>query len=254
MLSLLSGELVDGGEWVSHAERVMAAEHRWRGTHQIIDGATSTTGWNYALTLFFAALAMASKSSTVVLPLILCLCAWWVEGRWHWRSMVRVGPVFLMSAAAALIATWSVELHGDTHNPQWILSLPERLVTAGDVVLFYLGKLVWPHPLIFIYPRWEIDASLWVSYVPLSAAIIVLFFLWHERKSWSRPYLFALAYFLAALLPVLGLVNHFFLRYSFVADHLQYLASMGPLALVGAALARLSNLEIPGKPWLKSAL
>ena len=45
--------------------------------------------WNYALTLLCAALAMASKSSTVVLPLVLCLCAWWVEGRWHWRHMMQ---------------------------------------------------------------------------------------------------------------------------------------------------------------------
>jgi len=44
--------------------------------------------WNYGLTLLFAFLAMASKSSTVILPVALCLCAWWVEGRWRW------GPSF----------------------------------------------------------------------------------------------------------------------------------------------------------------
>jgi len=38
-------------------------------------------GWNYRLTLFFAALAMASKSSTVILPVVLSLCVWWMEGR-----------------------------------------------------------------------------------------------------------------------------------------------------------------------------
>ena len=44
----------------------------------------------YALTLLFSALAMASKSSTVILPIVLCLCAWWVEGRWHWRHIAKV--------------------------------------------------------------------------------------------------------------------------------------------------------------------
>ena len=38
--------------------------------------------WYYALSLLFAALAMAGKSSTVILPVVLCLCAWWIEGRW----------------------------------------------------------------------------------------------------------------------------------------------------------------------------
>ncbi len=57
--------------------------------------------WPYALTLLFAAMAMASKSSTVILPLVLCLCAWWVEGRWQWRRLIAIAPIFLMSVAAA---------------------------------------------------------------------------------------------------------------------------------------------------------
>ena len=210
--------------------------------------------WNYALTLLFAALAMASKSSTVVLPLVLCLCAWWVEGRWQWRNLVKIGPVFLMSTAAAVLAMWSVEIYGGTHDPQWAQSWPERLITVGNVFWFYLGKLVWPHPLIFIYPRWVIDAGQALSYLPLLAMIIVLFLLWLKRGTWSRPLFFSLAYFVAALLPVLGLVNHFFLRYSFVADHLQYLAGMGPLALAGAGLAKFGDLVIPRKLWLQSSL
>ena len=44
---------------------------------------------SYALSLLFAALAMAAKSSTVILPVVLCLCAWWIEGRWHWRTVAR---------------------------------------------------------------------------------------------------------------------------------------------------------------------
>ena len=64
-------------------------------------------GWNYALTLLFAALAMASKSSTVILPVVLCLCAWWMEGRWQWRNLVRVAPIFLMSVAASALSLWT---------------------------------------------------------------------------------------------------------------------------------------------------
>jgi tetratricopeptide (TPR) repeat protein len=39
------------------------------------------------------------------------------------------------------------------------------------------------------------------------------------------------------LFPVLSFFNVFFFRYSFVSDHFQYLASMGPLALAGAGIA-----------------
>jgi len=208
--------------------------------------------WNYGLTLLFAALAMASKSSTVILPVVLILCAWWIEGRWQWRNVAKVAPIFLMSVVAGGLTIWTPELEAD--DTQWIQTWPQRLATAGDAVWFYLGKLLWPHPLVMIYPRWQIDAGQWFSYLPLSAVIVVLLILWLKRDSWCRPWFFVFAYFLAALLPVLGLVSMLFFRYSLVADHFQYLASMGPLALAGAGLARLTDLIIPGRPWLRPSL
>lgn len=208
--------------------------------------------WPYALSLLFAAMAMTSKSSTVVLPIVLCLCAWWVEGRFKWCTVSKTLPVFLMSLGAAALAMGSVELYGDVHNQLWSLSWPQRLITAGHVFWFYLGKLAWPSPLIFVYPRWHIDASQPLAYLPLLAAVALLATLWQARASWGRPWFFTLAYFVAALLPVLGLVNHYFLRYSFVADHLQYLASMGPLALAGAGLSRAASLISPEKKGLQA--
>ena len=199
-------------------------------------------GWDYVLSLLCAALAMASKSSTVILPVVVCLCAWWVEGGWHWRRVARVVPMFLMSAAASALSLWTEGLQLATAaDPQWMRTWPQRLAAAGDAVWFYLGKLLWPDPLITIYPRWQIDAASWVSYLPLLAVIVLFCFLWLNRRSGgagSRACLFAFAYFLTALLPVLGLIDTFIFRFSLVFDHFQYLASMGPLALAGAGLAR----------------
>jgi protein O-mannosyl-transferase len=210
-------------------------------------------GWNYALTLLFAALAMASKSSTVVLPFVLCLCAWWVEGRWQWRTLAKLWPVALMTVFPCALTLWT-QRPQTPEDLQWALSLPERLVTAGDAIWFYLGKLIWPHPLIFVYPRWELAAGQWTSYLPLLAAMIVLFLLFLKRETWARPYFFTFIYFLGALLPVLGLVNALFGHWTLVCDHLQYLASMGPLALVGAGMARWADFAIPSRAWLQSSL
>jgi tetratricopeptide (TPR) repeat protein len=215
-------------------------------------------GWNYALTLLFAALAMASKSSTVILPVVLCLCAWWTEGRWHWRNLARVAPLFLMSMAASALSIWTQGLALATiTDSRLVRTWPERLATAGDAVWFYLGKLLWPHPLITIYPRWQSDATQWISYLPLLAVIVILAIFWLKRESGvagSRACFFAFAYFLAALLPVLGLIDNPIFRFSPVFDHLQYLGSIGPLALAGAGLARFSDFIIPKKPWLQSTL
>jgi tetratricopeptide (TPR) repeat protein len=212
-------------------------------------------GWNCALTLLFAALAMASKSSTVILPVVLCLCAWWVEGRWNWRSAVRVLPIFLMSIAASALSMWTQGLQLATvTDPQWVRTWTQRMATAGDAVWFYLGKLLWPHPLIAIYPRWQIDAGQWAAYVPLLVVFAVLALFWLKRDRWSRACFFAFAYFTVALLPVLGLIDNPIFRYSLVFDHFQYLASIGPLALLGAGLVRFADFVIPKKPWFHSAL
>ena len=211
--------------------------------------------WDYALSLLFAALAMASKSSAVILPVVLCLCAWWIEGRWNWRNLVRVLPTLLMSVAASALSIWTqgVQLATVT-NPQLVRSWPDRVAIAGHAIWFYLGKLLWPHPLVAIYPYWEIDALQRVSYLPLLAAIIILPILLLRHEPWSRAVFFAFAYFLMALLPVLGFVDNYAFHSSLVFDHFQYLGSIGPLALASAGLARFSDFLIPKKPWLQSSL
>jgi hypothetical protein len=126
-------------------------------------------------------------------------------------------------------------------DPQGVRTWPQRLAAAGDAVWFYLGKLLWPDPLIMNYPRWQIDASQWVSYLPLLAVIVIFTILWLKRRLWSRACFFAFAYFLTALLPILGLIDNYIFRYSLVFDHFQYLANVGPLALAGAGLAWFSD-------------
>jgi len=214
-------------------------------------------GWSYALNSLFAVLAMAAKSSTVILPVVLCLCAWWIEGRWHWRNVVRTVPLFLMAIAASALSLWTQGLQLATvTDDRWVRTWPERLA-AGDAVWFYLGKLLWPHPLSANYPRWQIDAGQWVSYLPLLAVIVTLSIFWLRSRSGgagSRACFFAFAYFVVGLLPILGLIDTYIFRYSFVFDHFQYLAAIGPLALAGACLVVLSNTLIPKRPWLQSAL
>jgi tetratricopeptide (TPR) repeat protein len=209
----------------------------------------------YALTLLFALLALASKSSTVILPVVFCLCAWWIEGRWRWRNLASIAPILAMSIIAGLISLWTQGLQlAAAVEPAWPRSGPERLAAAGDAVWFYLGKLIWPHLLIFMYPRWSIDAGKWTSYLPLLAVIVVLVILWLKRESWGRPWFFVWGYFVIALLPALGLADNYIFRYSLVFDHFQYLASMAPLALLGAGIFRLSNSVPEEISWLRAGL
>jgi tetratricopeptide (TPR) repeat protein len=207
---------------------------KWRGAGTF--AGRKGTEWDYALALLCAALAILSKASTVMLPVVLGLVWWWCDGRWSWRNIFRLAPFFIISAAASGWTIWEQQFHSGALGPDWSQSRPERFVIAGKVVWFYLGKLLWPHPLIFIYPRWEIDASRATAWLPVLALGVILFLLWLNRRGRTRPVFFAFGYFVVSLFPVLGFFNVYFFRYSFVGDHFQYLAGIGPLALAAAAI------------------
>ena len=203
------------------------------------------------LLVLFAASAMLCKASTVILPVVLCLCAWWVEDRLRRRCLLAVLPIFAMSAVVILLsmAGQQVQMH-DAATFQQARSWPERIISAGNAVWFYLGKLIWPQPLAAVYPQWHVNVADLISYLPAVAVLAVLAMLWAFRRSGTRPFFLAFAYFVIALLPVLGLAENTIFRYSFVFDHLQYLASMGPLALVGAGAGRIWNHAKPENRWL----
>jgi tetratricopeptide (TPR) repeat protein len=174
-----------------------------------------------------------------MLPFVLALCVWWMRGRIRWRDTLAFAPFALISVVASAWTIWEQKFHARAVGPDWVQTFPERLIIAGKAVWFYLGKLIWPHPLIFIYPRWNIDSSTVVAYLPLLAVTGGLIALWFVRAKWGRALFFAAAYYVISLFPVLGFFSVYFFRYSFVSDHFQYLASMGPLALAGAGIATL---------------
>jgi tetratricopeptide (TPR) repeat protein len=194
----------------------------------------------YWLAVLSGLAAMLSKPSTVVLPLSILLCVWWNRGRWRWADVVRAAPLFVLAVLLSVVAV--VEQRGQIAREgtaEWSMTTTDRLVIAGKALWFYAGKLLWPAGLTFVYPRWEPAKTLW-SWLPLAGTLGVAVILWWRRKrGWSRAGIFGLSYFATALLPVLGIFNVYYFRYSFVADHFQYLASAGFIALASSAGTRI---------------
>jgi tetratricopeptide (TPR) repeat protein len=127
--------------------------------------------------------------------------------------------------------------HVGAAGPEWDFSPLERLLIAGRAAWFYLWKLCWPHPLIFVYPRWTLDAASAAQWGFPAAAIAALALLVSFARRGRRAPLAATLYFGGTLLPALGFFDVYPMRYSFVADHFQYLASLGAFALAAAGLA-----------------
>jgi tetratricopeptide (TPR) repeat protein len=195
----------------------------------------------YWLAVLSFAAAITSKPSTVMLPVVLALCMWWREGKVPWPNFRALTPFFVISLVASAWTIWEQKFHAGATGPEWVQTPLQRILISADAIWFYLLKLIWPHPLIFIYPRWDVDPAQPLAYVPLAALVIVAIVLFVARSGLLRPVFFAFVYFVITLFPVLDFFDVYFFRYSFVSDHFQYLASMGPLALAGAALCMASD-------------
>ncbi|MGH7177051.1 MAG: tetratricopeptide repeat protein, partial [Tepidisphaeraceae bacterium] len=199
----------------------------------------------YGWALVFFACALLSKTVACTLPAALLVVLWWKLGRITRRDVLCLLPMFIAGAAMGLFTAHLERTFVGADGPEWNLSLADRCLIAGRGVWFYAWKLLCPVNLVFIYPRWNIDShELWQYAFPTSATALIVA-AWLLRGRIGRGPLAALLLFGGTLVPALGFVNVFPMRYSFVADHFQYAATIAPIALIaaGATLAtRRANL------------
>ena len=193
----------------------------------------------YFLALGLFGLALLTKTVTATLPAALLVIFWWQRGRLDWRRDVRpLLPWLALGVTAGLFTAWVERTFIGAHGVDFSLTPLECCLLAGRVIWFYLGKLAWPTDLMFIYPHWRVDATLWWQFLFPLAALALLAGLWFVARRQRGP-LAGFLIFAGTLFPALGFVNVYPFIYSYVADHFQYLASLGiivPLA-VGLTLA-----------------
>lgn len=182
-------------------------------------------------------LGMLSKGAIAFFPPALALLLGW-RRRFTRADALRLA-VFLAVAAALVVV--DIRFQG-RHAPGLIrtASPAERVLGAGAVIWFYLGKAVLPIGQCFIYPQWHVrtDDLLW--WLPLGAAVATTALLWR----YSRPGFVAWAYFVLALVPVLGLTDVYFMKFSLVADHYAYWAIIAVAAVAAARLPRAASVGI----------
>jgi len=187
----------------------------------------------YLLATFFFLLAILSKSVVATLPAALLVILWWQRGRLAWRDVLPLVPWFAAAAADGALTAWFERHFLGAEGADFTLNLVQRFLLAGRIIWFYLGKLLWPADLVFIYPRWEIRAGApWQYGFPL-AALGALAALWLMRRRARGPLAAALL-FVGSLFPTLGFLSVFGFLFSYVADHWAYLPALGLFALASA--------------------
>jgi tetratricopeptide (TPR) repeat protein len=197
---------------------------------------------HYAIALLLFLFGLLAKSAIVTLPAALLAVLWWKRGSIAWkRDAAPLVPFFAIGIISGLFTAWVERRFVGAVGSEFSFTFVERCLIAGRAVWFYLFKLLWPANLIFIYPRWHIGATVVRQYLFPGALLLAAVLFWKLRHR-SRAPLATLLYFTITLFPALSFFNVNFFCFSFVADHFQYLASIGPIAAAAACIVQGTGL------------
>lgn len=195
-------------------------------------------GWALALYV----LALLSKSTVVMLPVVFWLFAWWQRHRLSWPDVRRTLPFLVLAAVAGFASLWSqhhlpnTEGWGHDHlkpGPQ------SGFIAAGWTIGFYLVHAIWPANLMTFYPFPTVAPGSLLRFVPTLVVVgLVTTLAWHRARPRIRPLWTALAYYLIMLFPIWGIALVFVWKKPALADHLQYYSLAGITALVAPLVAR----------------
>jgi len=191
----------------------------------------------YAAALVLFTLGLMSKTVIATLPAAILVIFWWKRGKLSLRDdLLPLVPFFLLGTAAGLFTAWAERNLVGAEGSDFNYSMTERVLIAGRAIWFYLSKFFWPLDLIFVYPRWQVSQMVWWQYLfPATVLVLLAILVWLTRR-WRGP-LAGFLFFIGTLFPALGFLDVYPFRYSLVADHFQYLACLGIIALAAPGIA-----------------
>ncbi|MGD1020993.1 MAG: tetratricopeptide repeat protein, partial [Verrucomicrobiia bacterium] len=241
--------MVESAGWITERKNVLSlvfylgallAYGRFDSFWKEDNSASPVRHWGaYGLAVLLCLGALLAKTTAFSLPAIIVLIGWWKRGRVRWREdVVPTLPMFAMAIGLCLLTGWLEKTHVGAQGADFALTFPQRCLIAGRATWFYIGKLLWPVNLCFVYPRWQPDAGSWREWLYPVAAVGALIGLWLARRWMGRGPVTAAFFFVGTLFPLLGFFNAYGMRYSFVWDHWVYLPSLGLIALAAALATR----------------
>ena len=237
--------------WIAERKNTLSGIFALAATFSYLKFDENRSRPSYALAIGLFLLGLLSKTAIVTLPLAWLMIFWWKRGAISWRrDVVPSIPFFFLSAAAGLVTRWFENTGIGYKTTILDLSLLDRCLIAGRAFWSQLGKLLWPSNLMFVYPRWEINAGVWWQYLFPLAVLGLLGVLWNFRR-WSRAPFAGVLIYLFLLLPSLGFLNIYFFIYSFVADHWQYLACLGIITPCASGIVLLAGHFKRWQGWIE---
>jgi tetratricopeptide (TPR) repeat protein len=241
---------VESAAWVSERKDLLCAAFYLAGllcylryavgvgeTNGEISASLKTRNYLGALACFL--LALLSKPMAVSFPWVLLVLDAYplrrIERARIWGLLAEKLPFFALAAASAIV-TWKAQRAGGSFRAMHGVPLATKVLVAVRSTVGYLGKTLWPSELLplYSYPQ-NVSWTSWRFVAPVvTLALLVAGCVWLARRSRAVPS--ALACYLFALLPVIGIVQ---VGPQAMADRYTYLPAVALSLLVGAGFAAL---------------
>ena len=184
-----------------------------------------------------------SKTVTAILPAVLLVVFWWKRQKIDWRRDVRpLMPFFVIGLSIGIVTAWFERTLNRGWRIKFQLAPMDRADCGASDLVLPLQVGVASQSDVHLSPQWTIErGGVAAVHSIRSRCWSCLASCWLIRR-WSRAPFAAMLIFCVTLAPALGFVDVYPFRYSYVADHFSYLASMAIFALFAERASDRSNV------------
>ncbi|MDB4793594.1 tetratricopeptide repeat protein [Methylacidiphilales bacterium] len=241
LLFLVHPIQVESVAWISELKNTLSLPFFLLAMDAWIDYENHGKRKDYLLALGLFLVAMLCKISMMMFPFVILLYAWWKRNRIGRNDLLATVPFFVISAVLGcmtiLAGSWYRHADHSHLETDPVGSFLSHLSLGGLSIAFYFAKCFWPVDLTTFYPRWSIDPSSLIHFLPWPILGGVIYWLWTNRAGWGRHALLGLGFFLLNLVPFIGLNSISYMVDTWVMDHFLYIPLIGLIGLVVAGLS-----------------
>jgi hypothetical protein len=233
---------VESVAWVSERKDLLCALFFLLSVLTFVSYRSHKSSKTYLLSLACFVLALLSKPMAVTLPIVLLILDWHPFGRIEsvraFRGAIVEKLPFISLSLFSSVITVLAQKTGESVVPADVIPFSVRLLVAGKNLIAYLGKMLLPLNLVPFYPY---PSAVSISSLQYFLPVILIFsitvictVLARRRKLWLSVW----SYYVATLLPVLGIIQ---VGSQSMADRYTYLPSLGPFLATGVGVAWISK-------------
>ena len=229
--------------WASGADRLICVLFSIPALMLYLPGATqavnvSNRKWRYIGSVIFGILAVLSKPTAVVLPLVALVIDRAIRKRTWKESLAAYAPWQI--AVLPIIYASTLAMHSSNLTTASVAPWCRPFI-AGDSLAFYIAKSILPMHLSIDYGRTpEFVMSHWWAFIAWILPVAVYGFVRLSTKA-GDPIRYGYLMFVISLIPTMGFTGFTFQQTSTVADRYIYVAMPGLSVMLAALVARLTS-------------